>query len=222
MSDTQGAEVHQPELQPDAPRIIDLEHVEYASFHKRVQAMLLDSIILMFILLLPYPLLTEFAPGIAKYIYGDPEAVPMLHLVPGQPITNEMLLEALKDAMITPQSITSSLILLLLALVFWEKKAATPGKMILRQLIVDADTGAPINSRQSFIRMFGYFVSTIPLGLGFLWVAMNKRRRAWHDYMAGTVVVIDPDRLSLWQLIKRQYRRWRGLPDYDIEEPQDK
>lgn len=35
-------------------------------------------------------------------------------------------------------------------------------------------------------------VSVLFLGIGFLWLALNARRRAWHDYLAWTRVVQDP------------------------------
>ncbi|RYY81863.1 MAG: RDD family protein, partial [Comamonadaceae bacterium] len=34
-----------------------------------------------------------------------------------------------------------------------------------------------------------YFVSAIPLCIGFLWVAWDPRKQGWHDKLAGTVVV---------------------------------
>ena len=43
--------------------------------------------------------------------------------------------------------------------------------------------------RQLVIRYLGYYVSTIPLGLGLIWVAFDARKQGWHDKMAGTVVV---------------------------------
>jgi len=38
-------------------------------------------------------------------------------------------------------------------------------------------------------RYFGYFLASIPLGLGLLWVAFDKRKQGWHDKLAGTVVI---------------------------------
>jgi uncharacterized RDD family membrane protein YckC len=38
-------------------------------------------------------------------------------------------------------------------------------------------------------RYFAYFLSTIPLGLGLIWVAFDKRKQGWHDKLAGTVVI---------------------------------
>ncbi|MGZ8994756.1 MAG: RDD family protein, partial [Burkholderiaceae bacterium] len=42
---------------------------------------------------------------------------------------------------------------------------------------------------QSIGRYFGYYVSTIPLLIGLIWVAFDSRKQGWHDKLAGTVVV---------------------------------
>ncbi|WP_066960998.1 RDD family protein [Microbulbifer sp. Q7] len=72
---------------------------------------------------------------------------------------------------------------------FWVYKQATPGKMLLEAKIVDATTGDKPSLKQYIIRYLGYFISTIPLGLGLLWVAWDERKQGWHDKMARTVVV---------------------------------
>ena len=77
----------------------------------------------------------------------------------------------------------------LYAIAFWIYKAATPGKSVAGLKIVDAKSGKPISVKQSFIRYVGYFVSILPLMLGIIWVAFDKKKRAWHDLMAGTVVI---------------------------------
>jgi uncharacterized RDD family membrane protein YckC len=41
----------------------------------------------------------------------------------------------------------------------------------------------------SLVRFVGYFISWIPLGLGYLMVAFGKRKLALHDLIAGTEVV---------------------------------
>ena len=74
-------------------------------------------------------------------------------------------------------------------IVFWMQKQATPGKMVLSLRIVDAATGNKPSAGQCIGRYFAYFVSTIPLCLGFIWVAFDKRKQGWHDKLAGTVVV---------------------------------
>ena len=71
----------------------------------------------------------------------------------------------------------------------WHKLRATPGKMLIGAEVVDADTGEAITVGQSVIRYLGYFVSSLPLGLGLVWVAFDPRKQGWHDKMANTVVV---------------------------------
>ncbi|MGR5145833.1 RDD family protein [Photobacterium alginatilyticum] len=52
---------------------------------------------------------------------------------------------------------------------FWVYKSATLGKMAIKATVVDAKTGNSLTVKQSIIRYLGYFVSTIPLGLGIFW-----------------------------------------------------
>jgi uncharacterized RDD family membrane protein YckC len=61
--------------------------------------------------------------------------------------------------------------------------------MMLSLQVVDADSGAPLTLAQGIGRYFAYFASTIPMGLGFLWVAFDKRKQGWHDKLAHTVVI---------------------------------
>lgn len=72
---------------------------------------------------------------------------------------------------------------------FWVYKSATPGKLAMSALVVDADTGTALSVKQSVIRYIGYVVSLIPFGVGFLWVAFDRRKQGWHDKMANSVVV---------------------------------
>ena len=78
---------------------------------------------------------------------------------------------------------------MILVILFWAKKQATPGKMAVSARIVDAETGGKPSKKQCVGRYFAYFLSAIPLGLGFLWVAFDPKKQAWHDKLAGTVVV---------------------------------
>ena len=72
---------------------------------------------------------------------------------------------------------------------FWIKFQATPGKMLIASKIVDARTGNPPTKGQYVGRYLAYFISLLPLGLGFFWVAFDKRKQGWHDKLAGTVVI---------------------------------
>ncbi len=90
----------------------------------------------------------------------------------------------------------------LLIIWFWIKYAATPGKLLFDCEIVDAITGQPITFKQALVRYAAYIVSALPLGLGFFWILWDKQKQAWHDKIAGTVVIIhDEATVPLHQLI---------------------
>jgi predicted GNAT family N-acyltransferase/uncharacterized RDD family membrane protein YckC len=72
---------------------------------------------------------------------------------------------------------------------FWRWKGATPGQMAVGARIIDARTGARPTTAQFIGRYLGFFLSALPLGLGFLWIAFDKRKQGWHDMLAQTVVV---------------------------------
>jgi uncharacterized RDD family membrane protein YckC len=72
---------------------------------------------------------------------------------------------------------------------FWIVKQATPGKMAVSTRIVDAVSGEAASAGQLVGRYLAYYVSLLPLGLGILWVAFDKKKQGWHDKLAGTVVV---------------------------------
>jgi uncharacterized RDD family membrane protein YckC len=74
-------------------------------------------------------------------------------------------------------------------ILFWIYKSATPGKMVVKLKVVDAKTGNSPSVQQSIIRYIGYIISTLPLFLGFIWVAWDSKKQGWHDKMAGTVVI---------------------------------
>jgi uncharacterized RDD family membrane protein YckC len=79
---------------------------------------------------------------------------------------------------------------------FWRLAGATPGKMVLGLRVVCGD--APnIAWPRGLLRYLGYFLSALPLFLGFLWVLRDSQRQGWHDKLAKTHVVhaseISPD-----------------------------
>lgn len=140
---------------------------EYVGFWVRVGAAIVDSLIIMVITV---PLLLS--------IYGsdywfDPEA-PFIS-GPG-----EFLISWVFPAVAT--------------ILFWLYKRATPGKMVVSAQVVDATTGDTLTVGQSIGRYLAYFLATLPLCLGIIWVAFDPRKQGWHDKLAGTVVVRKKDR----------------------------
>jgi uncharacterized RDD family membrane protein YckC len=76
---------------------------------------------------------------------------------------------------------------------FWRYCGATPGKLAVGLKIVDARTGGAPGTGRLVLRFVAYLVSALPLYLGFLWAVVDRRKQAWHDKIAGTLVVQDPD-----------------------------
>ncbi|MCF6267399.1 MAG: RDD family protein [Desulfuromusa sp.] len=69
----------------------------------------------------------------------------------------------------------------------------TPGKM-LAGLRVETTEGEPLSFSQAFLRSVGGLLQLLPAGLGYLVMLTNSERRGWNDRLAGTRVVICPDR----------------------------
>ncbi len=110
--------------------------------------------------------------------------LPLLYAVYGQQyFVSEDMNQGIMDILI------SYVLPAVAVLLFWNYKQATPGKMMFNARIVDADTGEKPSTGQWIIRYLGYIPSMLVFGLGFLWVAWDKRKQGWHDKMAGTVVV---------------------------------
>jgi len=78
-------------------------------------------------------------------------------------------------------------------ILFWRFYGATPGKLAISAKIVDARTGAAASTGRLVGRYFAYLISALPLFLGFVWIAIDRRKQGWHDKIAGTMVVYDDD-----------------------------
>jgi len=138
------------------------QEMEYAGFWVRVGATIIDTLLIMAV---TFPLLVS----IYGWGYFDAEQTGFIA---------------------GPADFLISWVLpAIVVIVFWIQKQATPAKMVLSLRIVDATTGNKPSAGQCVGRYFAYFASTLPLCLGFIWVAFDNRKQGWHDKLAGTVVV---------------------------------
>ena len=88
--------------------------------------------------------------------------------------------------------------LLLLAIygaVMWKLRGATVGGIVFDMQVVRLD-GRQIDWVTAFVRALSCFLSLAPAGLGFIWIAFDGEKQAWHDKIAGTVVVRTRKRLT--------------------------
>jgi uncharacterized RDD family membrane protein YckC len=133
---------------------------EYVGFWARVGATLIDTIIL---LMISAPLMYMFYGD--SYLYSDDFVLGFVDVI------------------------VNYIFPLVAVLIFWTYKSATPGKMAIKAIIVDADTGKRPTTKQYIIRYFGYFISILPLCLGLMWVGWDSKKQGWHDKLAKTVVI---------------------------------
>ena len=80
--------------------------------------------------------------------------------------------------------------------VMWKLKGATLGDMICHLHVVRLD-GRMLDWPTAAIRALSCFLSLFVVFLGFIWIAVDPERQAWHDKIAGTVVVRLPKGVSL-------------------------
>ena len=74
---------------------------------------------------------------------------------------------------------------------FWTQRGQTLG-MAAWRLRVQRDDGRLLTWGDTVRRLAWSVVSLLPLGLGYLWILLDPARRAWHDRLSGTRVVVLP------------------------------
>jgi uncharacterized RDD family membrane protein YckC len=80
--------------------------------------------------------------------------------------------------------------------VMWKLRGTTIGGIVCNLQVVRVD-GRELDWTTCIVRALSCFLSLAIAGLGFLWIAFSDERQAWHDKIAGTVVVRVPKGISL-------------------------
>ena len=70
-------------------------------------------------------------------------------------------------------------------LLFMLSASQTPG-MKMRQLLAVSREGDPLEPKTACLRGFGYFISIVPLMLGFVWALIDPEHLTWADKVSGT------------------------------------
>lgn len=72
----------------------------------------------------------------------------------------------------------------------WSVWGKTFGKAILGLRVLSKD-GQRLPPVRCAVRVLGYVVSSLFFFMGYVWIAISRRRRGWHDHLAGSCVVYD-------------------------------
>jgi uncharacterized RDD family membrane protein YckC len=137
-----------------------------AGLLRRLGAMLYDGLLLLAVLMVATAVFLPLTGGEAV----DPGRNPVLELV--------------------YQSVLLLLIVGFFGL-FWTRRGQTLG-MASWHLRVEREDGALLGWGDTLRRLGWALVSLLALGLGFLWIVFDPERRAWHDRLSRTRVVVLP------------------------------
>jgi uncharacterized RDD family membrane protein YckC len=80
--------------------------------------------------------------------------------------------------------------------VMWKLRGSTIGGIVFDLRVVRLD-GRELDWATAIVRALGCFLSLAVAGLGFFWIAFDDAHQAWHDKIAGTVVVRVPKGVPL-------------------------
>jgi uncharacterized RDD family membrane protein YckC len=90
---------------------------------------------------------------------------------------------------------------------FWALVGQTPGMRFL-SIHLEVDGSPEIGLGRALVRLLALPLSLLPAGLGFLAILVSPTRRAWHDHIAGTTVVYDPEvRAAPWSTLGESVAR---------------
>jgi uncharacterized RDD family membrane protein YckC len=107
-----------------------------------------------------------------------------------------LLIDAILVGMVTHASDWFLPALAVYGALLWHFRGSTVGGIIFGLKVVRID-GKPSDWMTMCVRALACFFSLIVVGLGFLWIAFDPQKQAWHDKIAGTVVVRTPKAVSL-------------------------
>ena len=147
--------------------IAQKSQVEPASIFKRFVATLIDGII-MSIATYPVTFGMMFFMGSAMQT-GDPNAMIIFNIV---------------------SYVFNFGIAFLYYGYFYNKRGATPGKMLFKIKVLNHETGENLTWTMAFVReVIGKFISAIILGIGFFMAIFREDKRALHDMIASSHVI---------------------------------
>jgi uncharacterized RDD family membrane protein YckC len=151
--------------------------VEFASYGARIVGYIIDSIIVTIITIILVVIGLGILTATSSFTFDETGTV--------------------TSGTVSTGGLTAVLTTTLLALIFaflyfpwfWARGGQTPGmRMTGIRVVSDAD-GARIGWGKAFLRLIGWWISSIVIYIGFIWVFIDGRRRGWFDLIAGTVVI---------------------------------
>ncbi|MDZ5761559.1 RDD family protein [Lyticum sinuosum] len=176
--------------------IINDKEYELASFDRRIFASSLDALIISFVTQ-PISIITENITGLGRKRQEiiDSSLVPPVNYGDVVDIVGNAMKDNILSGIVSNfifYQLIMIVVIMVLTIICWVKWSKTPGKMLLRCCVIDADTGQKMSKKQAIIRCFSIIISIGFFGLGLIGIGFSKRRRSLHDYFANTIVILEP------------------------------
>lgn len=166
------------------------KQITYTQFVPRVFAATIDLFILSIILT---PVMNFAAHYVFRYVFNDfivanniniTDRLSALYATSGPDFANHLTFSNISAYMLTLLCI-NGMLMSFYFIGFWQCCGSTPGKMLLRMKIVDAQNYA----KPSFMVLVKRYLFYCTAIIGILMIVITKRGQAMHDKIAGTVVV---------------------------------
>lgn len=155
----------------------------YAGFVTRLVAFIADLLIIVVV-----GIFLSFIANLVASFLGVPV---LMELLQGdESLAAAPLRQTMRIVVIT--ALINALILIVYQVFFWVVAGKTPGKALVGLRVVP-EHGTKMTIRQAIVRAVGYYISALPVFIGFLVVLVNEDRRSWHDRLANTYVLYDWD-----------------------------
>ncbi len=170
------------------PKKIDEKYKKYIGMNRRMMAQTVDTLIAMLTIGPIIDWILRNSVHSRDITLEELTAIQNNH----EAQFTELMKLLIESGKLTEFLVSTSLqvgLLILASIICWKLWSATPGKLLFRMKIVDADTEQPMTNRQMIIRGLGYIPSCALLFMGVFWIGLNKRKQGWHDLMANTVVI---------------------------------
>jgi len=163
---------YSPNFNPSVDVVVQSGNVEYAGFGVRLLAWLVDLLVLLFL---------SFIIALISGFF-----IAFLLIYVSIVSANSSIVTFLSDFI---SGFIGFSVNLLYFTLFWSSKfQGTPGKILLGLKIVDAN-GNKISYSTALIRYISTFISSLLLGIGYLWIIFDGKKQALHDKLASTYVI---------------------------------
>lgn len=126
---------------------------------------------------------------LALLIMGNALLVGLQVVIEGSPADGQRALSGLWRI---PTFVLMLLITCHFFVYFWVKNRQTLAMQTWRIQVIDSNSGNNISWRQAYLRFLAACLSATCLGLGYLWVLVDKDKKSWHDRLSGSHLVLLP------------------------------